>query len=70
MTTMNNGGPADPSVHEQRDMPHVLKHLARDEVGSCNACTEPTHKTVTEIRLRNMSVRLCDECLKVFKWQL
>jgi len=70
MTTMNNEDPADPSVHEPRDMPHVLKHLARYEVGSCNACTEPTHKTVTEIRLRNMSVRLCDECLKVLKWQL
>ena len=53
---------AESTAHHSQNHPRSQARLSDG--------TEPAHKTVTEIRLRNTSVRLCDECLKVLKWQL
>lgn len=40
----------------------VQPNQTRLMAGSCNACTDMTHQTVTEVNLRGLCFRLCDHC--------
>lgn len=45
----------------------VWKNVDRLAFGSCNACADRDHKTVTNIGMRGLSFRLCDSCRKILK---
>lgn len=52
----------------------VVKGLDRLRYGSCNTCTHTTeaedYKTVTEIQLRGLNLRLCPACAGQLKLAL
>ncbi len=43
----------------------------RQDAGSCNACNgDRYYQVVTEVTLRTLTFRLCDECRKALKRKL
>ena len=42
----------------------------KSEVGSCNGCTAQDYHMVYEVHLRSVTVRLCADCMAIFKHQI
>ncbi len=54
------------------DLAHISANRRhRQDAGSCNACSgQKFYQVVTEITLRTLTFRLCDECRKELKRKL